>query len=255
MPAVRLQKILARAGVASRRAAEEMIRSGRVTVNGAVATAMGTCADPGADAIRVDGRRLRAQPPARVVALHKPRGVVTTMADPEGRRTVADLIPAGAGRLVPIGRLDFHSEGLLLLTNDGDLAHAVLHPSSAVTKAYHVKVRGSPSEAALRRFARGIRLEGRRTRPARVRRLRGTRQGNCWLEVELHEGRRNQIRRMCDRLGHPVQRLRRVRIGPIDLGDLRPGENRELTLAEVGRLRRAARPAGLRPEKGPGAGS
>ena len=239
MGGIRLQKLLARSGLASRRAAEELIREGRVTLNGVRVSEMGVRADPDADAIRVDGRPLRAATPPRVIALHKPRDVVTTLADPEGRRSVADLMPPRGGRVFPVGRLDFHSEGLLLLTNDGDLAQAVARAGSGVAKTYHVKVRGTPGSPELRRFARGLPLDGRRTRPAQVRSLRRTAEGNCWLEVTLHEGRRNQIRRMFQMLGHPVQRLRRVRIGPIELGSLAPGERRDLPAEDVERLRRA----------------
>ena len=241
MGGIRLQKLLARAGVASRRGAEELIREGRVAVNGKPVQEMGMRADPSSDVIRVDGRPLRAPAPPRIVALYKPRAVVTTLADPEGRRTVADLLPRHAGRLFPVGRLDFHSEGLLLLTNDGDLAQAVARPGTGVSKTYHVKVRGKPGGAALRRFAHGLPLDGRRTQPARVHRLRDTPEGNCWLEVVLREGRRNQIRRMLQVLGHPVQRLRRVQIGPIDLAGLQPGDCRDLRGDEVQRLRHAAR--------------
>ena len=235
----RLQKILARAGLASRRRAEEMIRAGRVSVNGRRVTEMGQLADPEADAIRVDGRPLRRPGVARVLAVYKPRGVVTTLDDPEGRPTIADLLPRGGERLFPVGRLDYHSEGLLLLTNDGDLAYRILRPGAGVTKTYHVKVRGVPGATELRRFARGLPLDGRRTLPARVRPLRPTTEGNSWVEVILNEGRRNQIRRMFQILGHPVQRLRRVQVGPIELGDLTPGTCRELREAELQRLRQA----------------
>lgn len=241
MGGIRLQKILARAGVSSRRAAEELIREGRVRVNGAIARELGTKADPEVDRIQVDGRRLAREPLARVLALHKPRGVVTTLSDPQGRPSISDLVPQRGGRLFPVGRLDFHSEGLLLLTNDGDLAQSILRPSSHVPKTYHVKVRGTPPPAVLGRFARGLPLDGRRTQPARVETLRTTRDGNAWLEIVLHEGRRNQIRRLLQMLGHPVQRLRRVAVGPVELGSLRPGESRVLDAKEVEQLRTAAR--------------
>jgi len=246
----RLQKILSRSGVASRRRAEEMIRDGRVTLNGERVTEMGLVADPAVDTVCVDGRPLRVAAPTRVLAVYKPRGMVTTLSDPQGRPTIAELLPRGE-RLFPVGRLDFHSEGLLLLTNDGDLAYGILRPGSGVTKTYHVKVRGVPGASELARFARGLPLEGRRTLPARVKLLRSTREGNAWIEVVLQEGRRNQIRRMFQMLGHPVQRLRRVRVGPIDLGDLKPGSRRELTPSEVARIAAVRRDPGRGPEVRP----
>ncbi|MGD8375595.1 MAG: pseudouridine synthase [Acidobacteriota bacterium] len=237
MGGIRLQKLLARAGVASRRGAEALIREGRVSVNGSAVQEMGVLADPRRDRIRVDGRRLPAPRRRRVLALNKPREVITTLSDPQGRRTVADLLPRRGDRLFPIGRLDYHSEGLLLLTNDGDLARAVAAPGG-IAKTYHVKVRGNPSPEALRRFAHGLRLDGRRTRAARAHPLRQTAEGNAWIEVTLHEGRRNQIRRMFKMLGHPVQRLRRVRVGGVELGGLQVGAVRELTPAEIEALER-----------------
>lgn len=256
----RLQKLLARAGVASRRAAEELILAGRVTLNGERITTLGTKADPEADQIRVDGRQLQPAAPPRVFALHKPRGVVTTLDDPEGRPTIRDHLPRAGVRLFPIGRLDFHSEGLLLLTNDGEIADRVLRPAAGILKTYHVKVRGVPGANALERLGRGLPLEGRKTLPARIAPLSTTPQGNSlWIEVILQEGRRNQIRRLFQMLGHPVQKLRRVQVGAIALGSLKPGECRELTQAEVGSLLRGDSPAprrrraAARPRRGRGA--
>jgi pseudouridine synthase len=235
----RLQKVLSRAGIASRRAAETLIAAGRVTVNGSVVTRLGTQVDPERDAIRVDGTRVRAGHPApQYLMLHKPRGVVTTLSDPEGRPTVRDYLHGVRGRVFPVGRLDYASEGLLLLTSDGALARDLMHPSRAVPKTYAAKVRGTPPPEALRRLASGLVLEGRRTLPAKARLLEGGR--NAWVEVTVIEGRKHQVRDMLAAVGHPVQRLRRIRYGGVDLGDLPPGRLRALSPPEVARLRRAA---------------
>jgi pseudouridine synthase len=231
----RLQKILSRAGVTSRRSAERWILEGRVVVNGHRIERLGEKADPRTDDIRVDGRRLKLPGRRLVVALYKPRGVVTTLSDPQGRPTVRELVAAIRERIYPVGRLDFHSEGLLLLTNDGDLAAELMSPRSHTPKVYEVKVRGVPTSETLRRLARGVVLEGRRTLPARLRLLRG--EQNAWVEVRLIEGRKNQIREMFKRAGHPVSKLRRVRIGALGLGRLRPGEHRILSADEVDLLR------------------
>jgi 23S rRNA pseudouridine2605 synthase len=238
----RLQKILARAGITSRRKAEDLIREGRVSVNGKPVSELGTRADPRRDAILVDGHAISAPAPPRVFALYKPKAVVTSMRDPEGRPCVGEFLPPTSGRLYPVGTLDYHSEGLLLLTNDGELANAVMRAGSGVEKVYMVKVKGSPGEEVLQRFRGGMHLDGRRTRPAqvRVRRPKGERSGNTWVEVTLHEGRKNQIRRMFQALEHPVQKLRRTRVGPVILGDLQPGECRELRPREVEALHRKA---------------
>lgn len=243
MEGIRLQKILSRAGITSRRKAEDLIREGRVSVNGQAVREMGTRADPRRDAIRVDGKRIGPPAKARIFAFYKPRRVVTSMSDPEGRATVAHFLPVVGERLYPVGRLDYHSEGLLLLTNDGDLADAVMRAGSGVDKTYMVKVRGIPDGAALGRFRKGMLLDGRRTRPARasLRRTTGAQRGNSWVEVTLHEGRRNQIRRMFQQLGHPVQKLRRIQVGPVTLGELQPGYSRELRPLEVAALHRQAR--------------
>jgi pseudouridine synthase len=231
----RLQKILSRAGLTSRRQAEAWIEEGRVEVNGRVVRRLGEKADAQHDDIRVDGQRVRPAGRRVVVALYKPRGVITSLHDPEGRPTVRDLVARVRERVYPVGRLDYHSEGLLLMTNDGELAARLMAPRSHCPKVYEVKVRGNPELETLRRLARGVVLEGRRTLPASVRWLRG--QHNAWLEIRLVEGRKNQIRRMLLHAGHPVMKLRRVRIGPLGLGNLRPGEYRVLSEVEVEKLR------------------
>jgi 23S rRNA pseudouridine2605 synthase len=244
----RLQKVLAHAGVASRRAAERLILEGRVTVNGAIVRELGTKVDPDRDAIKLDGKRVGA-PPSRAtwLLLHKPRGVVTTLSDPEGRPTVRDFLGGITTRVYPVGRLDYASEGLLLLTDDGALARDLMHPSSGVTKTYLAKVRGMPPPETLRRLARGVPLDGRRTGPATVR---VTRPGdNAWIEITIAEGKNRQVRRMLQAVGHPVQRLRRIRYGGIELGRLPVGTVRALTDAEVARLRKAAGGPGDAPAK------
>jgi 23S rRNA pseudouridine2605 synthase len=231
---IRLQKILSAAGVASRRAAETFIVEGRVSVNGEPVTELGTRADPDTDDIRVDGRRL-SKPRRRYVALHKPRGYVTTRSDPEHRPTVMDLVGT-TEYLYPVGRLDFDSEGLLLLTNDGGLAERLMHPRYGMEREYETRVRGVPDAAAIGRLSHGVRIEDRRTAPAKVRVAetgRGARGDQSVLSVVLHEGRTRQVRKMCEAIGHPVVRLRRVRIGPVRLGTLKAGEYRELTRDEV----------------------
>ena len=235
----RLQKILSRAGLASRREAERWIAEGRVELNGLVVSRPGEKADPQRDDIRVDGKKLREARHPIVVALYKPRGVITTLSDPQGRPTVKDLVRRVRERIYPVGRLDYQSEGLLLLTNDGDLAARLMAPRSHCPKVYEVKVRGVPEARALARLARGVVIEGRRTLPARIQRMGGLR--NQWIEVRLVEGRKNQIREMFARIGHPVAKLRRVRIGPLGLGNLKPGEYRVLSQPEIERLRQGLR--------------
>ena len=235
----RLQKVLAHAGVSSRRAAERLIVEGRVSVNGAVVSELGTKVDPVKDAIKVDGKRVGAPPTGRTyLALHKPRGVVTTLSDPEGRPTVKDFLRGIKARVYPVGRLDFHSEGLLILTDDGALARDLMHPSRGVEKTYLAKVKGQPDPEVLVRLSRGIPLDGRRTGPAKVRIVR--RGDNAWVEITIGEGRNRQVRRMFQAVGHPVQRLRRMGYGGIALGRLPVGHLRSLNEAEVGELRRAA---------------
>jgi 23S rRNA pseudouridine2605 synthase/16S rRNA pseudouridine516 synthase len=236
----RLQKALARAGIASRRASEVLIREGRVAVNGTTVTELGTRVDPNRDVIKVDGRRIPRPPASHTyLALHKPRGYVTTASDPQGRPTVQDLIGERRVRVFPVGRLDYSSEGLLLVTDDGDLARALMHPGSGVPKTYLVKIRGTPGPEALSRLRRGIRLDGRRTLPARVR---ITRPGlNPWLEITVVEGRKRQVRRMLEAVGHQVVKLKRTRYDGIALGSLPPGKIRRLTDEEITRLRQSIR--------------
>ena len=227
----RLQKIIAQAGLASRREAEEWILQGRITVNGKRVTELGSRALAGRDTIRVDGRKLPAFERPTSILINKPRGYLSTCSDPEKRPTVLDLIPQIRQRLYPVGRLDFNSEGLLILTNDGDLALAVTHPRNRCSKVYRVKVRGVPPEEALGRLRRGISLDGRKTSPAAVSRVRSEK--NTWLEVTVSEGRKHQIRRMFDQIGHPVVKLKRIAIGGIGDRGLAPGTWRHLTQEEI----------------------
>jgi 23S rRNA pseudouridine2605 synthase len=239
----RLQKILSAAGVASRRAAEALILQGRVSVNGEVVAALGTRADPAADDIRVDGRRLARPAHPRHLLLNKPPGYVTTRSDPQGRPTVLDLLPRDIGYLYPVGRLDYASAGLLLLTNDGDLAARLMHPSHEVERAYHATVAGAPDAGALARLRDGVALDGRRTAPAAVRVLATWAEHGrplTRLELVLREGRNRQVRRMCEAVGHPVRALERVRIGPVHDARLARGAWRDLTSRELAALRRAA---------------
>jgi 23S rRNA pseudouridine2605 synthase len=233
----RLQKILSQAGVASRRHAEDMIREGRVAVNGAVVTELGSKADLERDHIRVDGKLIR--PPKRLVylALHKPNNTVTTASDPQGRVTVMDLLHGVKERVYPVGRLDYHSEGLLLLTNDGELANGIMSAVSHLPKTYLVKIKGTLTSDEEERFRRGVPLSGQRTQPAGLKLLRAAE--NPWYEVRLYEGRNHQIRLMFKHFGHLVEKLKRVRIGPIELGALKPGEFRHLDAEEVRKLERA----------------
>jgi len=241
---VRLQKILSTAGVASRRAAEALITGGRVTVNGETVTELGSRADPERDDVRVDGRRVKAAARRRYLLLNKPRGYVCTRSDPEGRPTIMELLGPIAAReyLYPVGRLDYDSEGLLLVTNDGDLAARLTHPRHGVEREYEARVRGVPDQATLARLAGGVRLDGRRTAPADVT-LGHARAAHdqAVLRVVVREGRNRQVRRMCELVGHPVVRLRRVRIGPLADPALKVGAVRELTAAEVAALLRAVR--------------
>jgi len=231
----RLQKILSQAGVASRRKAEELIVAGRITVNGAAVAELGSKADLERDRIKVDGRLLRA--PARhvYIALNKPNGCVTTVSDPEGRETVMHLLRGVKERVFPVGRLDYHSEGLLLLTSDGEFAHRLTAPASHMTKTYVVKVNGPLTEAQERVFREGVPLHGRKTSPAELRQIK---QGaNPWYEVRITEGRSNQIRVMFKYFGRLVEKLRRVKIAFLEL-DLPPGRWRALTPKEVERFRK-----------------
>jgi 23S rRNA pseudouridine2605 synthase len=233
----RLQKIIAHAGFASRREAETMIREGRVTLNGRVVTELGTKADAERDHIKVDGKLITRAEPHRYILLYKPKEVMTTLEDPEGRPTVIQFVRGVRERIYPVGRLDFQSEGLVLLTNDGDLAFQVSHPKHGSVKTYHVKVRGVPDPRIIEKLERGITIEGKRTLPSEITRMkttgRGEDEGNSWFEVKLREGRTQQIRKMFKAVGHPVNKLRRVAIGPISDPKLMAGEWRELTKQEV----------------------
>lgn len=227
----RLQKLLAAAGVASRRHAEAWIRAGRVSVNGRVAS-LGDAADPEADRVEVDGRPLRRETHVYWM-LHKPRGVLTTVRDPEGRPTVVGLVPEARERVYPVGRLDADTEGLVLLTNDGETAQALLHPSLGSEREYRVWARGRMTKETLDQLARGVELEDGRTAPAGVSGERWDRHANVTeLQLVLREGRKRQIRRALKVLGHPVVRLLRVRMGPLRLGDLALGRARKLTERE-----------------------
>jgi len=247
MPLERLQKIIAAAGIASRRKAEELISSGHVQVNGQVVTELGTKADPEIDHVRVNGKLLHGAQRHVYLLLNKPKGYVTTMSDPENRPTVMDLIRGVKGRVYPVGRLDYASEGLLLLTNDGDLAHRLMKAASHVPKTYVVKVAGTPNEQAIAKLRAGVSIatdDGKRVRtnPAAVRVIKEA--ANPWYEITLIEGRNRQIRRMFEAVGHHVEKIKRVRYGPLTL-DVPPGEFRPLTLKEVDRLRSAC---GMRKE-------
>jgi pseudouridine synthase len=231
----RLQKILSQAGIASRRASEKLMLEGRVSVNGTTVTELGTKADPAHDDIRVDGSRIKKAERHLYVLLNKPRGYVTTRSDPEKRKTVLDLLRGVREYIYPVGRLDYDSEGLLILTNDGDLAARLTHPRHGVARVYEVLVLGTPDAHDISRLTKGVSVQGRRTGPAEVTELGGGR-----LRITVREGRNRQVRKMCDAIGHPVEELRRVAIGPIRDPKLKVGHWRELTPHEVDRLRRAA---------------
>ncbi len=246
MPVERLQKIIAAAGIASRRKAEELITSGRVVVNGQIVTELGSKADPEQDHIRVDGKLLQGPERFVYVALNKPKGYVTTVSDEKKRPTVMDLVEKVKGRVYPVGRLDWASEGLILMTNDGALANGLMKASSNVPKVYVVKVAGQPDEAKLDKLRRGVSIAekgGRRVRtaPAKIRLIREG--DNPWLEVTIIEGRNRQVRKMFEEVGHHVEKIRRVQYGPLAL-DIPPGDWRNLTLLEVAKLKSAA--AGVR---------
>jgi 23S rRNA pseudouridine2605 synthase len=236
---VRLQKVLAAAGLVSRRAAEDLIRAGRVTVNGERAV-LGRRLDPEMDRVAVDDVPVPTRADLVYYLLNKPVRVVSTASDPEGRPTVVDLVP-DEPRVYPVGRLDWDTEGLMLLTNDGDLTHRLTHPSFGVEKEYLAEVDGVPSPAALRRLREGVQLEDGVTGPARVV-LDQTRDDHAALTIVIHEGRNRQVRRMCDAVGHPVRRLVRTRIGRLADRSLAPGEWRRLDLAEVRGLYEAVAP-------------
>ena len=251
----RLQKYLAHAGIASRRHAEELIATGAVTVNGQVIRKLGTRVNTATDDVRVFGKPVRPVTAFLYVMLNKPTGTVSTVSDPIGRRTVLDLLPEEwrRERIYPVGRLDFDTEGLLLLTNDGELALHLTHPRYALTKVYQALVADEPAVSALRQLEHGVLLDGesRSTAPARLRIL--NRQGDaCWISVEIHEGRNRQVRRMLESIGYPPLRLRRVAVGPLELGHLSSGDYRQLTPKEVSALYQASAPEQREPTEHPG---
>jgi pseudouridine synthase len=230
----RLARFLARAGTASRRHAEELIRGGRVSLNGKAVLEPGTRVNPARDAIRVDGKRVKPSVPVYLL-FHKPRGVLCTMEDPRGRPCVGDLLGGMKGRPYPVGRLDFDAEGLLLCTNDGELAHRIIHPRYRVKKVYHVKIKGVPEKRVIDRLRTGVVLDGKKTAPAGISLLkRGER--NCWLRMTLYEGRNRQVKRMLEKFGYQVLKLKRVALGPLAVEGLPPGAYRKLRPDEVGRL-------------------
>src|ERR1051325_6399359 len=231
----RLQKILSQAGIASRRASEKLMLEGRVSVNGTTVTELGTKADPARDDIRVDGSRIKKTGRHIYLLLNKPRGYVTTRSDPHKRRTVLDLLKGVREYIYPVGRLDYDTEGLLILTNDGDLAAKLTHPRHEIARVYEAHVLGEPDEHDLSRLSKGIVIDGRRTEPAEVIAL-----GPGHLRITVREGRNRQVRKMCDAIGHPVDELKRVAIGPIRDPKLRVGQWRDLTAEEIKRLQRAA---------------
>jgi 23S rRNA pseudouridine2605 synthase len=238
----RLQKIISAAGITSRRAAEELIAEGRVRVNGKVVTELGTKADAAKDHIKVDGKLINPKQPPTYILLNKPAGFVTTMSDPEGRPTVQDLLKGIKVRVYPVGRLDYNTEGLLLMTNDGDFAHLITHPKHEFPKTYLAKVKGVLEESQIDHLEKGIHLDDGKTAPAKIKKIRKE-EANSWLEITIHEGRKRQVRRMFDRVGHSVIKLKRIRTGNLTLGDLPEGAYRYLTPAEVKALQEKAQQA------------
>jgi 23S rRNA pseudouridine2605 synthase len=235
----RLQKIIANAGITSRRKAEELITEGRVVVNGEIITKLGAKADPGSDTIKINGQTLGSVNGPRVyLMLNKPRGCISSTSDPEGRQTVMSLLGRYRARVYPVGRLDYATEGLLLFTNDGDFANHVLSAKSAIPKTYRVKIKGNPTFEEIEKFRRGIPLDGRPTAPAQIKRVRVGE--NPWFEVVLTEGRNQQIRKMFRHLGYLVEKIKRVKVGRLGLGGLPSGKHRLLTEREVARLREMA---------------
>ena len=233
---VRLQKLIAGTGLASRRKAEALIAAGRVMVNGKTVTELGTKVDPERDHVKVDGKHLSAPQPFVYLMLNKPKNVVSTLDDPGGRTTVKDYLRGVSVRVFPVGRLDFDSEGLMLLTNNGELAQAMLHPRYHVPKTYLIKVKGVLTDEDIRNLEQGVRLDDGMTGPAQVKKVRKV-EANSWLEITIREGRTHQVKRMLETVGHPVIKLLRIRMGSLSLGDLQPGEFRFLTDREANALR------------------
>lgn len=239
----RLQKIMAHAGVASRRKAEQMIQSGRVKVNGQVVTELGSRADPNKDKIEVDGRVIQRPRAWTYIVLYKPAGVVTTASDEFDRKTVLDLVRGVDARIYPVGRLDLDAEGVLLLTNDGDMAATLTHPSSEIRKTYHAKVKGQPTKEAVAKLMEGVILEDGPAQALEAFMLPRRTQENTWLELTVTEGRNHLIKRMCESIGHPVLKLRRIKFATLDLEGLRPRRWRNLRRDELRKLRALTRGA------------
>lgn len=233
---IRLQKMIAGTGLSSRRKAEALIAAGRVTVNGKVVTELGTKVDPERDHVKVDGKHLEGAQPFVYLVLNKPKNVMSTLNDPGGRPTVKDFLHGVSVRVFPVGRLDFDSEGLMLLTNNGDLAQALLHPRYHVPKTYLIKVKGVLTDEEIAQLQRGVKLEDGMTSPAVVKKVKIAQQ-NSWLEITIREGRKHQVKRMLEAVGHLVIKLMRVKMGPLTLGDLGSGEFRFLTDREANALR------------------
>jgi 23S rRNA pseudouridine2605 synthase len=237
--------LISERGLCSRREADSWVREGRIKVNGSIQSEPGTTVDPEVDHIKIDGRRLPVAPRLRYFMMFKPRGYLVTRSDPEGRRTVQDLMPGIRERLDPVGRLDLQTEGLLLFTNDGELAHRLVRPSGGLPRRYLAKVWRMPTEKTLNRLRNGVQLEEGRSGPSTVRVLEVTQTGNAWLEIIVKEGRNRLVRRMLQAVNHPVSKLRREGFGPLQLGDLERGVARELTHDELKLLRAAADGQGI----------
>lgn len=252
----RLQKIISAAGITSRRASEQLILNGQVTVNGVVVTELGTKADPTKDHITVNGKALQVSEQRLYILLNKPAGYMTTLDDPDGRPLVTDLLKEINERVYPVGRLDYNTEGLLLLTNDGDWANKLMHPRHEIDKEYHVRVRGKVHKSQLDQLAGGVEIDGKKTAPAKAILIKDGEQ-NDWLSITIHEGRNRQIRRMCEAVSLSVVRLKRVRYGSLVLGVLKSGQFRQLSESEVNELRNPSQavPAAKRPAKQAAAGN
>lgn len=237
---IRLQKVIADSGLVSRRKAEEWIAQGRVTVNGRVVRELGTKVDPAKDHVKVDGRHLKEVPPQVFLMLNKPKGYMSSLSDPAGRPTITDLLTGVGLRVFPVGRLDYDSEGLMLLTNQGEIAQALLHPRYHVAKTYLIKVKGVLTDEEIGALERGVELEDGLTGPAVVKKIRKAKE-NSWVEITIHEGRKHQVKRMLETVGHPVIKLTRVRFGSLSLADLPRGHYRYLTDREANQLRALVR--------------